>query len=198
MLMETSNSSAPGFSGIGYQLLKQACVGWDKVWEGLSGTLISVYNACLSLGHHPAIWKQAMVTVIPKPDKPDYTRAKAHHPISLLETMSKLLEKIIAKRMQHEIVAHELIPTNQFGGRMHSSCLDVGLTLLHDVQRMQQVGLKCGILSFDIKGFFDNVTHDRMVNILRKLGYSHEIVSWTDSFLKDRKVRLHFNGILSE
>ena len=112
--------------------------------------------------------------------------------------MSKLLEKIIAKRMQHEIVAHELIPTNQFGGRMHSSCLDAGLTLLHDIQRTQQVGLKCGILLFDIKGFFDNVTHDCMVNILRKLGYSHETVNWTDSFLKEQKVRLRFNGILSE
>ena len=197
-MMETSNTSAPGFSGIGYQLLKHACIGWDKIWEGLSCTLISMYNTCLSLGHHPAIWKEASVTVIPKPDKPDYTGANAHHPISLLETMSKLLEKIITKRMQHEIVAHELIPTNQFGGRMHSSCLDAGLTLLHIVQRAQQVNLKCGILLFDIKGFFDNVTHDRMVNIIRKLGYSHEIVNWTDSFLKERKVCLHFNGILSE
>ena len=185
MLMETSNTSAPGFSGIGYQLLKQACLGWDKIWEGMSHTLISVYNTCLSLGHHPAIWKEATVTVIPKPDRPDYTRAKAHRPISLLETMSKLLEKIIAKCMQHEIVAHELIPTNQFGGWMHSSCLDAGLTLLHNVQRAQQVGLKCSILLFNIKGFFDNVTHDRMVNILRKLSYSHETVNWTDSFLKE-------------
>ena len=183
MLMEMSNSSAPGFSGIGYQLLKQACLGWDKVWEGLSATLISIYNACLSLGHHPAIWKQATFMVIPKADQPDYTHAKTHHSISLLETMSKLLEKIIAKHMQHKIMAHELIPTNQFGRCMHSSCLDMGLTLLHAIQCMQQVSLKCGILLFDIKGFFNNITHDCMVNILRKLGYSHEVVNWTNSFL---------------
>ena len=56
-----------------YQLLKQACLGWDTIWEGISHTLISVYNACLSLGNHPALWKQAMVTVIPETDHPDYT-----------------------------------------------------------------------------------------------------------------------------
>ena len=48
MLMETSNTSAPRFSGIGYQLLKQACLGWDKVWDGLSHMQISMYNTCLS------------------------------------------------------------------------------------------------------------------------------------------------------
>ena len=97
LLMGAANSTTPGFSGIGWQLLKEACLGQDKVWEGLGGTLISVFEACLILGHHPTIWKQATVMVIPKPSKTDYTHVKAHCPISLLETMSKLLEKIIAK-----------------------------------------------------------------------------------------------------
>ena len=70
--------------------------------------------------------------MIPKPDKPDYSRVKAHRPISLLENMSKLMEKAVAKRLQHDIVTHELIPTQQFGGRSHSSCLDAGFTLIHD------------------------------------------------------------------
>lgn len=56
-----------------------------------------VFKAGLILGHHPTIWKQAMVMVIPKPGKANYTCMKAHHPISLLKTMRKLLEKIIAK-----------------------------------------------------------------------------------------------------
>jgi hypothetical protein len=138
--------------------------------------LIKVFNACLSLGHHPARWKEAKVVAILKPNKPDYSLPKAHRPISLLETMSKLLEKAVAKHMQHDIVVHELIHTNQFGGRTHSLCLDVGLTLLHDVQSAHRAGLKAGILLFDIRGFFDNVNHGRMSAILENSGYPPEVV----------------------
>jgi hypothetical protein len=148
LLRVTSNKSAPGTSGIGWSLLK-------KGWGAVKDHLILTYNACLVLGHHPARWKEAKVVAIPKPDKPDYSLPKAHRPISLLETMSKLLEKAVAKRMQYDIVKHELIHANQFGGRAHSSCLDAGLALIHDVQDAQRRGLKVGILLFDVRGVTD-------------------------------------------
>lgn len=64
--------------------------------------------------------------------------------------MSKLMEKAVAKQFQHDIIAHELIPTNQFGGQMHYLCLDAGMTLIHDIQTAHAAGLKAGILLFDI------------------------------------------------
>jgi hypothetical protein len=191
LLKATSNKSAPGSSGIDWSLLKK---GWDAVKDHL----VDVFNACLTLGHHPHHWKEAKVVAIPKPDKPDYSLPKAHRPISLLETMSKLLEKAIAKRMQHDIVAHEPVHTNQFGGRAHSLCLDTGLALLHDVQSAHRAGLKAGILLFDVRGFFDNVNHGRMSAILENLGYPPELVRWSAAFLSDRKVRLSFNNSVSE
>jgi hypothetical protein len=156
-------------SGIGWNLLKRG-------QEPVKDHLISIFNACFHLGHHPARWREAKVVVIPKPDKPDYSLPKAHHPISLLETMSKLLEKAVAKQMQHNIVKYELIQANQFRGRAHLSCLDVGLALLHDVQEAHHRGLKCGILLFDVCGFFDNVNHGRMTAILENLGYPPKLV----------------------
>jgi hypothetical protein len=110
LLSRTSNTSSPRDSGIGWALLKR---GWGPVSE----TLTAIFNACITLGHHPAVWKNVVVVVILKPDRPDYTQAKAHRPISLLETMSKLLEKVVAQCMQHDIVTEELIPTTQFGCR---------------------------------------------------------------------------------
>jgi hypothetical protein len=191
LLRQTANKSAPGTSGIGWFLLKK---GWDAVKDHL----IVIYNACFVLGHHPAHWREAKVVVIPKPDKPDYSLPKAHRPISLLETMSKLLEKAVAKRMQYDIVKYELVQANQFGGRAHSSCLDAGLALLHDVQEAHRRGLKCGILLFDVRGFFNNVNHGRMTTILENLGYPPELVRWSEAFLKDRKVHLSFNNIIAE
>jgi hypothetical protein len=191
LMKATANKSAPGSSSIGWSLLKK---GWDAVKDHL----VDVFNTCFNTRHHPACWKEAKVVAIPKPDKPDYSLPKAHRPISLLETMSKLLEKVVAKRMQHDIVAHELIHTNQFGGRAHSSCLDAGLTLLHDVQSAHRAGLKAGILLFDVRGFFDNVNHGRMTAILENLGYLPELVQWAAAFLQHRRVRLSFNNSVSE
>jgi hypothetical protein len=183
LLKLTANKSAPGSSGIGWELLKRG-------WPHMDKLLTRSFTACITLCHHPTRWKEAVVVVIPKPGKTDYSRAKAHRPISLLETMSKLMEKAVAKRFQYDIVKYELIPTNQFGGRTHSSCLDAGLTLIHDVQTAHANGLKTGILLFDVKGFFDNVNHARMAALLHNMGFSPDLVAWAKSFLAERRIKL--------
>jgi hypothetical protein len=191
LLKAAANKSAPGGLGIGWDLMK-------KGWSHMSELLTNIYNACIVTGHHPARWKEATVVVIPKADKPDYSAAKAYRPISLLENMSKLLEKAVAKRFQHDIVTHELIPSTQFGGRTHSSCLDTGLTLIHDVQTAHANGLKVGILLFDVCGFFDNVNHHRLVALVKNMGFHPTLAWWTASFLANWKVRLSFNSITSD
>jgi hypothetical protein len=191
LLKQTANKSAPGISGIRWDLLKRG-------WPHCDDLLTNVFSACIRLGHHLNRWKEATVVVIPKPNKADYSLAKAHRPISLLETMSKLMEKAVAKCFQYDIVKEGLIHTNQFGGWTHSSCLDTGLTLLNDVQAAHAAGLKAGILLFDVKGFFDNVNHAWMTAQLQNMGFSSELVAWAASFLANRRVKLCFNNILSE
>jgi hypothetical protein len=164
----------------------------------MSELLTNIYNACIITGHHPTCWKEATVVVIPKVDKPDYLAAKAYRPISLLKNLSKLLEKAVAKRFQHNIITHELISTTQFGGRTHSLCLDTGLTLIHDVQTAHANGLKVSILLFDVRGFFDNVNHARLIALVENMGFHPTLARWTVSFLANRKVHLHFNNITSD
>jgi hypothetical protein len=61
---------------------------------------------------------------------------------------------------------------------------------VHDIQSAHQAGLHCGLLLFDIQGFFNNINHERMVQILNNFGFALEIVNWCRSFLQDRTVRL--------
>ena len=91
-----------------------------------------------------------------------------------------------------------LIPTTQFGGHNVSSTLDTGLTLVHDIQLAHQVGLYLGLLLFNIQGFFNNINHKRLIQMLEDLGFALELVKWCHSFLKDHMVRLQFNGRMSD
>ena len=127
LLMDTSSTSAPGTTGISWQVLKHA-------WSVIKDHTVTIANACLTIRHHPQIWRHALVVVIPKPDCSDYTLAKNYPPISLIECLSKLVEKGMSKRFLYDIDKHRLVPTTQFGTRAFSSTLDAGLTLTHNVQ----------------------------------------------------------------
>jgi len=152
LIKQAASKSAPGQSGHMWMVLKWA-------WEADADCIVELLSACLRAGHHPHQWKEAVVCVIPKPNRADYTLAKNFHPISLLECLGKLLEKVVAWLLYRDMAKHPLVPTTQFGGRNASSILDASLTLLHDTQSAQQAGLCTGLLLFDIQGFFDNINH---------------------------------------
>jgi hypothetical protein len=117
------------------------------------------------LGIHNSRWKKSVVVVLPKPGKPRYDIPKSYRPIQLLECLGKLLEKVIAKRITFDCGKYEILPPEQFGGRSVSSCIDAGLTLTHDIEHAWKRGLDASVLTIDIKGFFDNVNHQRLVSL---------------------------------
>jgi hypothetical protein len=55
------------------------------------------------------------IVILNKPQKPDYSIAKAYQPISLLECMGKVLEKIVANRINADILNHDILLSTQFG-----------------------------------------------------------------------------------
>lgn len=191
LLSKAATRSAPGQTGHTWTLLKWA-------WKAEPDRLANLLSACLRAGHHPRPWKEAIVCVIPKPNRADYTLAKNFRPISLLECLGKLLEKIVAKIIYGDMAKYALVPTTQFGGRNASSTLDAGLTLLHDIEAAHKSGMRAGLLLFDIQGYFDHINHDRLIQCFANLGFPPELVKWCRSFLKDRTVRLKFNGKTSD
>jgi hypothetical protein len=64
--------------------------------------LVLLFNAILVTQHFPSVWKQARVISILKPGK-DPALPSSYRPISLLDTISKLFEKILLARILHEV-----------------------------------------------------------------------------------------------
>ena len=83
---------------------------WKELWEYISDIILQLFISLVNLGHYPAAWKTAIIIVLKKPGKPDYTVPGAYRPISLLNTLGKLLEKVIARRLTFYAETHKLLP----------------------------------------------------------------------------------------
>ena len=78
--------------------------------------LTVVFNAVLRLQYYPSVWKHACVISILKPGK-DPTLPSSYRPITLLDTVGKLFEKILLARILREVNDRGLIRDKQFGFR---------------------------------------------------------------------------------
>jgi len=101
--------SAPGKDGITHLILRHLS-------RNTLTLLTSLFNHLLRLGYFPTCWKRAKVVPIPKPNKPA-TDPNSYRPISLLITLGKLFERIIAVRLTSFVNRQHLLPRTQFGFR---------------------------------------------------------------------------------
>ena len=184
-LSRTSNKSAPGPSGIGYKLVKWAFAAHPEF-------LLDIYNTALHLGHHP--WTTATVVIIPKPNKPDYSAAKAYRPVSLLECFGKVLEKIVANRFTSDSNLHHILPQAQFGLRPYHSATDACTLLQYKAKTTTSSGRIGGTLLFDISRFFDHLDPSFTSQVLRHLGIDDNMVKWVRDFMTRREVMMSFNN----
>ncbi|KEP46994.1 reverse transcriptase, partial [Rhizoctonia solani 123E] len=190
-LNKSSNTSAPGAFGSNYRLLKWA-------FKVRPDPILQLYNACLRLRFHPTCLRNAVISIIPKPRRPDMAVPKAYRPISLLETLSKCLEKVITSRLLFEAGKYNLIPHSQFGGRDMTSCTDAGLCLTHDIRTLWAKGKHVSLLTMDVSGYFNNIDHARLNYTLDRLGYADEICGWIASYLTNRTAQPKVDDFLCD
>ena len=181
-LRRVKADKAPGPDQIPNSILKAT-----KEW--LVPRLATVFNAALRLGHHPCDWKQAVTLALRKPRKENYSQLKAYRPIALLNTMGKLLEAVIARRLSHLAETHELLPRKQMGarpGRSAVTALQLLTEQVHEIWNLPGPQQVATILSLDISGAFDHVSHKRLAHNLRKRKVPLPIIRWIQSFVTDR------------
>lgn len=180
---------APGISQIPNRILQAGLT-------ELLPSLTNLFNTCREFTYHPKAFKKANIIVLKKPRKADYTEAKAYRPIALLDTMGKALETIYANRLSNLAEEHNLLPKEHMGARRKRSTETALELLIDQVHTIWGCGKEyvATVLSLDVAGAFDNVSHERLIDNLKKRRIPEYIIHWTESFLKEREASLSFDG----
>lgn len=184
------NSKAPGLDKIHNRLIKMLPpMGFLY--------LAFIVNSCLHLSHFPSPWKHAKVIGIRKPGKPAHSPS-SYRPISLLSSLSKVLERVILHRLNNHIYNNNIIPSQQHGFRPHHSTTTQLNRLTTHIKSALNNKLSTGLVSLDIEKAFDRTWHNGLVYKLICIKTPHYITKIIHSFLQNRTFQVYVNNQLSE
>ena len=159
--------------------------------------IINIADACIDLGHWPKYFKISTTVIIPKLNKMSYDNPKAFHSIVLLNTLGKLVKKVIAERLQHIVTSNDFIHPSQLGGLKFKSIADAGIALTHIIRSGWSKGRSTSSLAFDISQFFPSLNHRLLVLILEKVGLDPKVTNFFANYLIQRSTKYLWNNLTS-
>lgn len=172
------SSSSSGIDGISSKLIK-LCK--DKLCQPLT----NVINRSLVLGVFPSQLKLSKIHPLHKQGcKTDINNFR---PISLIPTISKIIEKIILLRLFDHLTSNNILPKGQHGfvpGKSTSTALS---ELVEYIIDKLEDGCSISNVFLDLSKAFDCLSHNMIISKIRALGVKGTAIKWFESYLTGRK-----------
>ena len=164
----------------------------------ISPLLLSTLNGDLLCSYFPTDWRHAKVKVIAKPNKDNYTIPSNFRPISIVSTLSKVLEKIILARVSWIAKVNSWFSDRQHGFREGKSSESATHQLSTFIEQGFSKKHTTATAFIDIQSAFDKASHRTILAALERNNCPAYLVRIIASFLQCRKATLcHGTGSFS-
>ena len=132
--------------------------------DGFIKPVTLLINKCFNNGQFPSQFKQAIVVpLIKKPSLPK-EELSSYRPVSHLNFVSKVIEKIVQKRLLNHINSFSLLPMYQSAYRMYHSTETALLRVQNDLLLGIEKQKVSALALLDLSAAFDTVDHAVLID----------------------------------
>jgi hypothetical protein len=153
------------------------------IGDEISFPLAHIFNISLREGVFPEKLKLCRVIPIFKTGNP--LECDNYRPISLLSSISKVLEKIVAQKLIAHLLDNDLLYVHQYGFLPNRSTEHNLLQIINYISNALNDGDFCIGVFLDLKKAFDVCSHEILLKKLQKMGIRGNAYKWFENYLAD-------------
>ena len=157
--------------------------------------ICDIINLSYQVREFPQCMKLATITALHK--KKDVNIMSNYRPISILPSLSKVLEKSATLQLLSFLEENQILSRHQHAYRkMHSTvtCLSQLVDYIYELVDQKK---HTAIISLDLSKAFDSISHNLLLNKLAKQGLSETSILWIKSYLSNRQQTTKFKNYTS-
>lgn len=189
IMLDLKKNSAPGHDEVTVNDLL-------NLKNVLAGVIARLVNDALLSGCFPKELKISKISPIFKSG--DKKCVNNYRPISVLSVFSKIVEKIIKKRMLQYIDHYVSTDEYQYGFLKNSSTLSATVDFVNHISKALDRGEIAVVVYIDLRKAFDVVSINILLRKLEYLGFTGQMLNLIQSYLTDRKQYVKVNNVNSD
>lgn len=189
IIMSLKPYAAAGEDRIPTKIIRENC-------NKLVTPIKHIINLSLKTGKFPEIYKLAILRPIYK--EGDTEDVNNYRPISLLSTVSKILEKAVKFQLNKFLEKNKFFSNNQLGFRNNMGTEEAINNLHIKISTYLDENKKCLAIFQDLSKAFDLVNHQKLIGKIERAGCEGKVLSWVTSYLENRKQRVRIGTTESE
>lgn len=174
---DIKNKSSSGTDGLTLKM-------FSNLPECTLNHLTTLINMSFQNGTFPNCLKTAII--IPLHKGGDKDQASNYRPIALLPTLSKIIERLVKKRVLSFLLKYKILTTHQFGFLSGKCTNDAIFSLLNNVYSSLNNHHSTATIFCDFSKAFDCVNHNILINKLQYYGFRGTPLEWFKSYLGNR------------
>ena len=152
-------------------------------------SLTNTLNNSLAEQNIPEDWLDSHLAPVPKPGK-DKTSIKGYRIVTMQNTVGKLLEKIVARRLANQLERDNLLPSTIGSYRTGKDTWANAAVLASDVYDAFERKEETLVVALDLEDAYNRVDYKILMRTLFNMKIDPFIILWIGKALIKRKVAL--------